>query len=161
ETWRWRWREDEKHFNEFWIQTLRFLARSQQRRVELRLNKDKPYQRGEHITVTVSYPADMPTPAEDSDVRVAVLNKDSQERTTLKLAHVKGSRGTFEGVLTRTPVGHYEFALDRPLVSGGVQPRAECTVIAPPGELQRTRMNQGEMEEAARESHGRFYTLAE
>jgi hypothetical protein len=161
ETWRWRWREDEKHFNEFWIQTVRYLARSKLGRVELRLNKDKPYLRGEHITVSVRYPGDAPAPAEDSDVRVAVLNKDTRERTTLKLAHVKGSRAHFEGVLTRTPVGHYEFLLEKPMVAGGSQPRAEGLVIAPPGELQRTRMNQGEMEEAARETHGRFYTLAE
>src|SRR5262249_12792460 len=26
ETWRWRFREDERHFNNFWIQTVRFLA---------------------------------------------------------------------------------------------------------------------------------------
>jgi len=161
ETWRWRWREEEKHFNEFWIHTVRYLARSRQGRVELRLNKDKPYQRGEHITVTVRYPDDAPIPPDDLDVRVAVLNKDTQERTTLKLAHVKGKPGTFEAVLTRTPVGHYEFSLKMPTVPGGPQPQAEASVIAPPGELQRTRMNQGEMEEAAQESHGRFYTLAE
>ncbi|HKB38845.1 MAG TPA: hypothetical protein VKD72_20545, partial [Gemmataceae bacterium] len=113
-----------------------------------------------HITITVRYPSDAPAPPEDTDVRVTALNKDLQERTTLKLAHEKGSRGKFEGVLTRTPVGHYEFWLDRPRVSDP-QPHAECEVVAPPGELQRTRMNQSEMEEAARESRGRFYTLAE
>ena len=28
ETWRWRWREDELRFNQFWIQTIRYLCRS-------------------------------------------------------------------------------------------------------------------------------------
>ena len=41
------------------------------------------------------------------------------------------------------------------------KPRAECRVLAPPGELERVRMNQAEMERAAEESHGRFYTLAD
>ena len=41
-----------------------------------------------------------------------------------------GSRGTFEGALTRTPVGHYEFTLKHPL-----RPQRDATVIAPPGEF--------------------------
>jgi hypothetical protein len=34
-------------------------------------------------------------------------------------------------------------------------------VLAPPGEMERLRMNQAEMEQAAAESRGRFYTLVD
>jgi hypothetical protein len=40
------------------------------------------------------------------------------------------------------------------------QPRAETKVVPPPGETQQVRMNQADMKEAARETRGRFYTLA-
>src|SRR5262249_35359314 len=41
------------------------------------------------------------------------------------------------------------------------KPRAECKVLAPPGEMERLRMNQAEMEQAAAETRGKFYTLAD
>ena len=43
----------------------------------------------------------------------------------------------------------------------GPKPRAECKVLAPPGEMEQLRMNQAEMERAAEETQGRFYTLAD
>jgi uncharacterized membrane protein len=160
ETWRWRWREDEGRYNQFWIQTVRYLARSRQGRVELRLDRQTPYQRGEPIKITVRFPDDAPAPPAETDVRVAVLNRDLQERRTIKLTRTDGSRGTFEGILTRTPVGRYEFWLAQPRVADP-QPRAECKVVAPPGETQQIRMNQSEMEQAARETSGQFYSLSE
>jgi hypothetical protein len=40
------------------------------------------------------------------------------------------------------------------------KPKAECRVLAPPGEMEQLRMNQTDLERAAEESHGHFYTLA-
>src|SRR5204862_1370169 len=136
ETWRWRWREDELRFNQFWIQTVRYLARSRQGRVELRLDRQGQYLRGEPIKVTVRFPDEDKPPAADTDVRVMALNKDLPDQRTMKLAHVEGSRATFEGTLTQTPVGHYELWLARPALKQAV--RTETDVTAPPGERQRT-----------------------
>jgi hypothetical protein len=44
---------------------------------------------------------------------------------------------------------------------GPIRSRAECKVVRPPGEMERLRMNQADMERAADESHGRFYALAD
>jgi hypothetical protein len=82
------------------------------------------------------------------------------EVQTLQLAQVEGSRSTYEGLLTRTPEGEYQFWLSAPAVSG-TRPRTECRVLAPPGETEVLRMNQPDMERAADDSHGRFYTLAD
>jgi hypothetical protein len=165
ETWRWRWREDELRYNQFWIQTIRYLARSRQGRVELRLDKQTPYRRGEPIKITVRFPDDAPAPAHDTDVRVAIERKPlrdagEHEAMTVKLARVEGSRATYEGLLTRTPEGRYEFQLSQPAVTGP-RPRAECKVLAPPGEREQLRMNQPDLERAARESGGKFYALDE
>ena len=56
ETWRWRLREDEARFNNFWIQVMRYLSRGRSSRTELRLDKQAPYNLGEPIKVTVRFP---------------------------------------------------------------------------------------------------------
>jgi hypothetical protein len=167
ETWRWRYRENELHFNQFWIQTVRYLARSRSGRIELRLDKQTPYRRGEPIKLTVRFPDDAPVPAPDVDVRVNVERTVARESDSpevegqaFKLAKLEGSRATYEGLLTRTPEGDYRFWLSSPVVTGA-KPRAECRVLPPPGEMDRLQMNQPEMERAAQATQGRFYTLAD
>jgi hypothetical protein len=78
---------------------------------------------------------------------------------TIQLNKVEGSRAAYEAVLARTPDGEYRFWLSQPAAMP--KPRAECRVLAPPGEMDKLRMNQTEMERAAEETHGHFYTLAE
>src|SRR5262249_56694113 len=82
------------------------------------------------------------------------------DRQTLRLAKVEGSRATYEALLTRTPEGRYRFSLSLPGVPGAA-PRAEAQVLPPPGEMEQLRMNQPDMERAAEETQGRFYTLAD
>jgi hypothetical protein len=165
ETWRWRWRENELHFNQFWVQTMRYLARSRTGKVELRLDKQTPYRRGEPIRITVRFPDDAPPPAADTEVKVVVERRPPKaagpgdvDVQTVTLSKVEGSRSSFEALLTRTPEGEYHFWLNSPAVQGP-RPKAECKVLAPPGELEVLRMNQAEMEHAADETHGGFYTL--
>jgi hypothetical protein len=167
ETWLWQYREDLLHFNQFWIQTVRYLARSHQGRIEIRLDRQTPYRRGEPIKVSVRFPDDAPAPGPEVGVKVAVERqppKDSKqtesEVETLTLAKLEGSRATYEGLLTHTPEGEYHFWLREP-VDTGEKPRAECRVLAPPTEMENVQMNKADMEEAAQLSHGRFYTLAE
>ena len=159
ETWRWRWREDELRFNQFWLHTIRYLRGGHQGNVRVRTDRQK-YMRGQPMKIMVRFPNNAQTPGTKADVRVVVVNRDSRERRTVRLSPAAGSRGTFEGTLTRTPVGHYDLWLAQPRVPDP-QPKAECRVLAPPGELEEVRMNQSEMETAARETRGRFYTLAD
>src|SRR5262245_29720305 len=179
ETWRWRFREDELRFNQFWIQTVRYLSRSRLGRTDLRLDRQTPYRRGEPIKVTVRFPDNAPLPGlgpaakpgPKTEVKVVAERKppatpDGQPETevqTLRLAKVEGSWATYEGLLTRTPEGKYRFWLSSPDVKtgpSGTKPSAEALVVLPPGELERLRMNQQEMEHAAEVTSGRFYNLA-
>jgi hypothetical protein len=160
-----------QHFNQFWLQTVRYLARSRLSRTDLRLDRQVPYRRGEPIKVTVRFPDDSPPPAAGTEVKVVVERKPPKgagdhglgaetEVQTLQLAKLEGSRASYEALLTRTPEGEYRFWLSTPAVPGS-KPRAECKVLPPPGEMERLRMNQPDMERAAEESHGRFYNLAD
>ena len=164
ETWRWGFREDQLRFNQFWVQAVRYLARSRVGRIELRVDRQTTYRRGEPIKLTVRFPDDAPPPPPELEVKVVAERRipghaGEAEVRTVQLSKVEGSRAAYETVLTRTPEGDYKFWLSQP--TAVPKPRAECRVLAPPGELDRLRMNQAEMEHAAEESHGKFYTLAE
>jgi hypothetical protein len=179
ETWRWRYREDEVRFNQFWIQTMRYLSRTRQNRTDLRLDRQTPYRLGEPIKVTVRFPDNSPgQPQADPkaakiDVKVIVEYRPGKDKDgppvepevqTLQLAKVEGSWGSYEGILTRTREGKYRFWLSNPDVSktqpDGEKPSAEAIVELPPGELDRLRMNQHELTQAAEATGGKFYTLA-
>jgi hypothetical protein len=161
ETWRWRLREDELHFNQFWIQTVKYLARSGLGGIRLTLNRSTPYRRGEPIQITVRFPDDTPVPTAETAIKVVAERRSAGETEveTLQLAKLEGSRATYETIKTRTPEGDYRFWLSSPAVVGP-KPRVECRVLPPPGEMEKIRMNQVEMERAAEQSHGKFYTLA-
>jgi hypothetical protein len=168
ETWRWRFREDELRFNEFWIQTVHYLARSHQSRVELRLDRQTPYRRGEPIKITVRFPDEMSPPGTESKVEVVAIRSPLKniegpaeiEKETLRLEKLEGSRAIYEGQLTRTPQGEYAFSLSAPLVPDP-KPHARARVLPPPGEMEQLRMNRQDMEKAAEATHGRFYSLAD
>jgi hypothetical protein len=180
ETWRWRLRDDEVLFNQFWNQTVRYLSRSRLSHAKLFLDRQTPYRVGEPIKVSVQFPDNAPIPAGlpgikpslRSEVKVIAeyrpLTRPSEtgdtEVQTLQLAKVEGSWATYEALLTRTREGKYRFWLSSPDVSkqqpNGQKPSAEATVVQPPGELDRLRMNQQELTQAAEATRGRFYTLA-
>lgn len=162
ETWRWRYREDEARFNQFWIQTARIMARARQGRTELRLDQDTPYEMGQAIKVKVTFPdVDRPQGQLPQEVRVTVDNKDANEQRTLVLSRLEGSPRVFMGTLTQTPPGRYEFRLTSPAETP--TPRAETEVLPPQGEEQRTQMSDRDAEavkEVWERTGGKAYTLA-
>jgi hypothetical protein len=177
ETWRWRLREDEARYNNFWIQTIRYLSRGRSTRTDLRLDRQTPYRLSEPIKVTVRFPDNVPggqngKAGPPPEVRVTVEyragdNKDGPkepEVQTLQLAKVEGSWGTYESTLNRTREGKYRFRLISPDVSStqpdGEKPSAEAQVELPPGELDRLRMNDQELRQAGEATQGNFYSLA-
>ena len=173
ETWRWRFRQGESRFNEFWYQTVKVLGRSRVSRPELRTDKQTAYRRDEPIRLTVRFPDDAPAPAATVPVKVLVERSPlktpdgspgagTAETQTVHLAKVDGTRATYETLLTRTPEGEYRFHLTEPATPGtGTPPRAEAKVLPPPGERERLEMNRADLTRAAAESRGKFYTLAE
>ncbi|MFQ3593050.1 MAG: VWA domain-containing protein, partial [Gemmataceae bacterium] len=162
ETWRWNWREDQAHYNQFWIQAVRYMARSKVGRLELRLDRQTPYRRGEPIKMTVRFPDDEKPPPKDTEVKVQVerhpIGKPAERETrVVKLSMLEGSRATYEATLTQTPEGEYRFSLLEP--DAKPRPTVQCKVLAPPGEMEYLRMNAEEMKKAAEISKGQFYTL--
>ena len=165
ETWRWGFREDQLRYNQFWIQTIRYLSGSRRDRVELQLDRETPYRRGEPIKLTVRFPDDAPPPGKDATVKVLVERRSPARGgeavvRTVELTKIEGSRASYGAVVTQTPEGQYSFVVTDPPLPAP-RPSAECKVLAPPGEMDQLRMNQTDMERAAEKTHGKFYTLAD
>jgi hypothetical protein len=172
DTWRWRWRNDEDHFDRFWIQTIRVLSRSRVRRIELKVSPKTDFRRDEKMTVIVRFPVEVPAPSEGTPVRVTLdrgplPNADGTpasgpvERTSLTLARVPGPVVQYETTLTRTPDGEYRFTLSNPEPpAGSSPPTAVARVLPPLGEIDRLELNTADLTAAAALSNGRFYSLA-
>ena len=135
ESWRWRLRDNERLYKQFWMQTVNFLARPRLGRAELRLDKQAPYRQGEPIRITVRFPDDAAPPSAETPVQVAVEAKSQNgelEVQNLQLARLAGSRGTYEGMLARSLPGNYRFRLVAP-ASTGPAPETAARVLLPPG----------------------------
>jgi hypothetical protein len=146
ETWRWRFREHELRFNQFWIQTMRYLASVRSTRPELRLNKQTPYTRGELIKVTVRFPDSVAV--RDLKEQVTVTWKRTpppaagkipppDRPQTLKLARQEGARAVYEGWVSRTREGKYLFEVELEDGKKGSKLTAECEVRPPEDEMER------------------------
>lgn len=165
ETWRWRFRDDEAKFGQFWLQAVRLLGRNRVRRIELRTDRQSAYRTGEPMTITVRFPDDAAPPEATVPIRVAVERTNlpgraaETETQTLQLAKVDGSRATYEGTIVRTVPGEYRMRLVSP-EPRGVPPRADAKVLPPPGERERLDRNDADMQKAAAESRGKSYTIA-
>jgi hypothetical protein len=164
DTWRWRLRDSEVRFNQFWLQAVQTLARGRIGRTEVRTDR-KTYRRDDPIRLTVRFPDDAPPPK--GPVRVIVGRVPPRrpgappaepESQTVQLAPREGVRATYEALVTRTPEGDYVFTLAGP-GAAGQRSRAEARVLPPPGELDRIQLNEPDMQRAARESKGAYYPL--
>jgi len=158
DTWRWRFRAGDKYFGRFWVQTLRFLARSRlvgQRQAEVQTDRRR-YQRGQPIQLRVRFPNPGLAPT-DGDIVVQV-ERSGQGPRKLTLKLVPGTRNVFEGALPQAAEGDYQVRLMPPPVLEGPIPTASFRVEAPVNEFERIEMNGPELIRAAESTGGKFYT---
>jgi hypothetical protein len=172
DTWRWRFRHLEEHFDRFWIQAIRVLSRSRARRVELKVSPKSTFRRDEKMTVVVQFPVESLPPSPGQPIRVTLArgpltNPDGSRgpgsilTTILSLTRVPGIGVQYETTLTRTPEGEYRFTLTEPEPQPGMSaPSVTVQVLPPLNELDRVEMNVSDLQAAAAVSNGAFYTLA-
>jgi hypothetical protein len=158
DTWRWRFRVGDRYFGRFWIQMIRFLARSKllgQRQAEIQTDRRR-YQRNQPIQIRVRFPNPGVAPA-GSEVHVQIEQKGHGSRK-LALKQAPGSRSLYEGALPQEAEGDYVVRLLPPPVLEGPIPTTTFRVEPPAGEMERIPMNESELVRAAKLTGGKFYT---
>ncbi len=158
DTWRWRFRTGDRYFGRFWVQAIRFLARSKlvgQRQAEIQTDRRR-YESGQPIRLRVRFPNPGLAPAAGS-VTVQVEGKNLTPRK-VPLTQVTGTRNVFEGALPQAPEGEYEVRLLPPPILDGPIPTATFRVEAPASEFERVQMNEPELIRVAAATGGKFYT---
>ncbi|AMV37322.1 VWA domain-containing protein [Planctomyces sp. SH-PL62] len=156
DTWRWRFRAGDRYFGRFWVQTIRFLARSRlagKRQAEIQTDR-RAYERGQPVQVRVRFPNPGLTPIDDS-ASVQIERQGGASRT-LKLQRSPGARNVFEGVLAQATEGEYTARLLPPPVLEGPIPTAAFRVEAPAGEFEKVQMNESELRRASAVSPGAY-----
>ncbi len=164
ETWRWRWRSDDRYFARYWGQVVRRLGRGRLAagRNGIQLTADRAlYQPGEPVQLQARFrnPAQA---AEDQIVAQLQNAIDPPRQITLHrhLAH----RGLFSASLEDLPPGEYQTQLvlpnpqdSQPLGTAAI---ARFTIQQPPRELARVAVDRQALLQAAEISGGKTYTLA-
>jgi hypothetical protein len=157
DTWRWRYRAGDRYFGRFWVQTIRFLARSRlfaQRQAEVTTDRRR-YQRGQPIQFRVRFPNPGLAPkAGDVTIQVEQAGKGARK---LPLKLVPGSKNVFEGAIPQAVEGDYEVRL-MPLPGIEKIPPTTFRVDAPINEFEHIEMNGPELLRAAESTGGKFYT---
>jgi hypothetical protein len=158
DTWRWRFRAGDKYFGRFWVQTVRFLARSRlvrQQQAEVQADRRR-YQRGQPIQFRVRFPNTGLAPKTGDVVVQVERGGQGPRKLTLKL--VPGTRNVFEGALPQAAEGDYEVRLMPPPVLEGPIPKTSFRVEPPVNEFERIEMNEAELRRAAEATGGKYYT---
>ncbi len=161
ETWRWRYRLGDVLWARYWIQTIRFLARSKltEGRQMAVLSTDQPdYRPGEPVRLRVQFVDERLAPEADDGVLVVVECQGQQTRRIV-LRRTGLGRGTFETVLSNLPPGRYHAWLAVPAVTGRA-PAVDFVMRAPAGEFERVAMDAAAMRDAAESTKGRYYDLS-
>ena len=160
ETHHWRFRVGDKYFSRYWIQTIRYLARSKllggSRAAELTSDREV-YRRGEPVDVRVNFLDDRLAPPQDDGVTI-VMELEEGRRRQMKLRRESTSRGVFEGTISGLAEGRYNVWVATPTMDGK-PPSLKFSVVAPPGEQSRLEMDSVDLKLAAKISKGNFYTM--
>ncbi|HEX8203078.1 MAG TPA: vWA domain-containing protein [Isosphaeraceae bacterium] len=158
DTWRWRLRVGDRYFGRFWMQTIRFLARSKlQNQKQAEIQTDRlVYQRNQPVQVRVRFPN--PGLAPGSAELAVQIERPGKGPRRLTLKASPGARNLFEGALPPLPEGEYTVRLLPPPVLEGGMPTSTFRIEPPAGEAERVQLNEPELIRAAEVSGGKFYT---
>ena len=173
-TWRWR-RSDERHFNRFWIQMLRYLVEGKllggRARGQILTSKDQ-YNLGESVTMTVRALDDRFNPLLLPLLEVVVTQVGSMDRgketQTISLAPIPGRDGYYEGRFIPSQVGALHLRAKLPVMRRGESEQGavvekEIFVTRPDVEMRNTAMDRAGLKELVESVGGksRYFEIDE
>jgi len=160
ETWRWRLGFGDRYFARYWVQMIRYLARSklidQGRQAELTTDR-REYRHGE----TVRFRLRLADPRRAAAAQDVVLVVEQEGGRTRRIAMTRRPiEERFEAVLDDAAAGRYHAWVATEAI-GGAPPTADFTVVEPVGEFERVQMEAAQLRRAAKQTRGRFYTIGD
>jgi hypothetical protein len=162
ETYRWRRRIGDLYFARYWVQMLRFLARSKlsDRGESVLLTTDRQdYRLGDPVRVRANFPAAKAAPLDDAGVTIALEQTGREtEKVQLHRDSQSGDRGRFEAILSNLPAGSYHAKMIAPTLPSGV-PAADFVIASPQTELTRLQTDAVAMQQAAAMTNGKYYAF--
>jgi hypothetical protein len=160
ETWRWRFRVGDIYFARYWVQTIRFLTRTQllgkDRTAELKSDRTE-YGRGQPAQLTLRFDGGK-SPTADDGVTVVIEHEGSPNRRQ-QLYRSTFSPDVFEASLANLADGNYHVWVTTPAMEGGA-PSVDFKVVPPLGEFERLQVDAAELRRASDLTKGRAYTAA-
>ncbi len=160
ETWRWRWRTDDRYFARYWGQAVRRLGRGRlaNNRQGVQLTTDRSrYRPGEEIKLRLRFRNPQEAPADNQGV-VVQLQSNREPGQEIRLQRPSLHRGIFETVVPRLLPGKYKATLLQPSM-GEAATSAKFEIEHPSRELSRIAVDEQTLIEAAEISGGKYYTL--
>lgn len=162
ELWRWRFRRGDIYYGRYWIQAIRYLARSQllgkDRGAKLSADREI-YQRGDTVNLRLRFLDERLVPNEKDGVTVMVERRgDTQQSVTL--SRLPQDSSVFEGQIRRAADGAYHAWVVKP----GFQdapPSEDFVVESQSRELSQRSMDRAELSQTAEATRGRFIPLSE
>lgn len=162
ELWRWRFRTGDTYYGRYWVQVVRFLARSKllgkDPTAELTVDR-KSYHTGEPVTLRVRFVDDKLAPSPGEGVTVIAEKEDGIQHKVV-LGRIPEVAAVFEGQLLRPAEGRYHAWIAAPAFTRA--PPAEDFEVRPSErEMLVLRSDIAELRQAAAITGGRMYTPAE
>jgi len=157
ETWRWRFRVGDLYFGRFWVQTVRYLARSrltsQDRQLQLIADRSQ-YELGEQVNLRAQFLDERLAPGGDAPV-VVMIEKPGMPPRKVDLKRKNQSGSLFEAQVSQLAEGTYHAFVTQPSV-GKSPPSADFRIEVPIREVSRLQMDLTELQSSADKTHGRF-----
>jgi hypothetical protein len=159
ETWRWRRGVGDRYFARYWVQMIRYLARSklidQGRRATLVADR-REYRPGQRVRLRLRFADPRQAPSGGEDV-VIVLEQEGHRTRRIPLTR-HPAHEMFEGTFVAAAPGRYHAWVAAPAMDDA-RPTVDFTVVPPAGEFERVRMEAAPLRRAAERTGGRFYTM--
>lgn len=160
ELWRWRFRTGDTYYGRYWVQVVRFLARSKllgkESSAELTVDR-KVYRTGETVTLRVRFVDEKLAPTENDGVTVVIEKAEGTQKKTV-LSRIPEAVAVFEGQLPQAAEGKYHAWVATPTFVKA--PPAEDFEVRPSERETRVlRTDMGELKQAASLTGGKVFTL--
>ncbi|HUG18933.1 MAG TPA: hypothetical protein VMM56_08130 [Planctomycetaceae bacterium] len=153
ELWRLRFLVGDRYYGKYWLQTFRYLTRtpSNERGIELTTDR-RMYRQGEPVNVRLR----IPRPQETTQARVTITGTRSFEQ---QLAPSPDHPELFLGALESLPLGNYR--VEYLLPGDAVRVSREFRINSARREMTDRNLNRKELEQAAKDSGGQYFSIAE